>query len=150
MTRTSWDWIWLCLLDRSVRALLSKFVNLKTDAFPEMNGSFWNTTTIGKFINPENKDLSVCILGQDPNFYTILTFCFVFVLFFRTRLKRHEYLRRFVAGLLAQRAGLNSRPVCGVFVVDKVVLGMVVLWFPLSLSFHECFINIHSSIADSI
>jgi len=55
------------------------------------------------------------------------------------------WVRWFVAGLLPSRFGFNPRAVHMRFVVDKVALGQVVLpllWFPPSLSFHQCCILI--------
>jgi hypothetical protein len=55
------------------------------------------------------------------------------------------WVRWLVAGLLPSRLGFNPRAVHMRFVVDEVALGQVVLpllWFPPSLSFHQCCILI--------
>jgi hypothetical protein len=56
------------------------------------------------------------------------------------------WLKRLIAGLSPRRPGFAPGSVRVRFVVDKVALGQVslqVLRFPLSISFHHCYVHIY-------
>jgi len=61
------------------------------------------------------------------------------------------WLRRLEASLSSRRPGFDTGPVDVDFVVNKLTLAqgfLFVLWFPLSVSFHQCSILTHQSPAE--
>jgi hypothetical protein len=63
-----------------------------------------------------------------------------------------SWLRRLEASLSSRRPGFDTGPVDVDFVVDKLTLEqgfLCILWFPLSVSFHQCSILTYQSPAVS-